>query len=239
MYTVEKRGTVKRLGTLSIKLVLLTAACWLAFEYGQTISHYDEKKASAALLGLEAEIDRLKEENKALLKENVQFEHASTIDREAHNVVKKALASKQQEILGLKEELAFYRSLVAPEKMERQLNIQSMFLVQDDTDSQVFQYKLTLTQRNQNGRLAKGKADIRVAGQYKSQEVTYALSDLSLNKEENINFRFKYFQSFDGSLRFVKGFDPDYLTVIITPEGKRLKGVRKTFKWTELFSRGE
>jgi len=79
---------------------------------------------------------------------------------------------------------------------------------------------------------------MRISGQLGERRVTYALVDVSEGGSERLNFKFKYFQSFEGGLRLPEGYRPESVTVIIEPEGDKLKAVRKTLQWPEVLFGG-
>lgn len=235
----EKQSPLKRAMKWVAYLTVLVAMGWLGFEYGQVFNQNQQRATEDLIVHLKNDLKRLKATNMELINQNVLFKQSSIIDKEAHGIVKAALAKKQKEILVLKEELAFYTSLIEPSKMKSALHVKDLVIEAIDSDAHLYRYKLILTQRHQNNRMATGKVDIRLTGQYKSGKVTYALSDISSKTKKNIQFKFKYFQSFEGSLRLPSEFQPEFLTILVNPKGKRLKAISKVFQWTDFFTSGE
>ena len=235
----EKQSPLQQTIKWGLYLAALIAVGWLGFEYGRAFNQHQQATAEKLVAHLRGDSKRLKTANIELINQNILFKQSSIIDKEAHTVVKTALAEKQKEILALKEELAFYTSLIEPSKMKSALNIKDLMIEAVDLDAHLYHYQLMLTQRHQNSRIAAGQVDIRVTGQYKGKKITYALPDISTDAKKDLKFRFKYFQSFKGGLRLPGKFHPESLTILVQPKGKRLKAISKEFQWADFFTSGE
>lgn len=235
----EKQSPLKRAIKWIAYLTVLIAMGWLGFEYGQVFNQNQQRATEDLTVHLKNDIKRLKATNMELINQNVLFKQSSIIDKEAHGIVKAALAKKQKEILVLKEELAFYTGLIEPSKMKSALNVKDLTIEVVDLDAHLYHYQLMLTQRHQNNRIAAGQVDIRITGQYKGKKITYALPDISTDAKKTLKFKFKYFQSFEGGLRLPGKFHPEFLTILVQPKGKRLKAISKKFQWTDFFTSGE
>lgn len=201
------------------------------YDFGRYRGGYDEEKANQMIDLLKEEIRLLSEQNQALVDQNAMLDRSSRIDRNAHDDVKAALNVAQQQSLELREELAFFRSLVSPSEMEPGLHIQD-FNVESDAEPYSFNYKLVLTQVRKNNREAVGRVLLRFSGLVNGKSVIYSLSDIADVNTEDLNFKFKYFQSFEGNLRFPKRFEPKSVSITVKPEGERLKSVKKALQWS-------
>ena len=219
-------------------IVIIVIGAYGLYEFGRYQGGHDQQSAQREIDQLVREVDRLSERNGTLLDQNAMLDRSSRIDRNAHDEVKVALNAVQQESLELREELAFYRSLVSPSEMEPGLHIQS-FTVEADAGPPTFNYKLVLTQVRKNNREAIGVVLLRFSGLLGGKSVIYSLSDIAKVNTEDLNFKFKYFQSFEGNLRLPKRFIPKSVSITVKPEGKRLKSVQKTIKWDVALGEGE
>ena len=99
------------------------------YDLGRYRAGHDEAEAMRTIDELEEEIRELLERNALLVEQNAVLDRASRIDRNAHEEVKQALHIAQQQSLELREELAFFKSLVSPSEMEPGLQIQDFFLL--------------------------------------------------------------------------------------------------------------
>ena len=221
-----------------VSIVVLLAGAYGLYDFGRYRGGYDDRTAQRNIAKLTQEIERLSERNNILMDQNALLDRSSRIDRNAHDEVKIALNSAQQQALELREELAFYKSLVSPSEMEPGLHVQS-FTVEADASPATFNYKLVLTQVRKNNREAVGIVLLRFSGTLDGKNIIYALSDVAKVNTEDLNFKFKYFQSFEGDLRFPKRFKPQTVSITVKPEGDRLKSVQKTIDWGTASARSQ
>lgn len=213
-------------------LLALLVAGWSLFDYGRYLAGYDSAEMEherGVLLDLktelEQEIDQLREE-KALL------ERASQIERQAYAELDATLKVLQEEILELKEELAFYRGIVSPRDASSGLQLQT-FKIEPNGKSNNYRYKVVLTQVLKNDRLARGRVNFFVDGLKNDIEpVTLELEQLSEKQIKELNYRFKYFQSLEGDIVLPEKFKPLRVTLQITPSSRKQGVIEKTIEWT-------
>ena len=208
------------------------------YDFGRYRGGYDHLQSRNEVEQLNQQIETLEQRNGLLMDQNAMLNRSSRIDRNAHDEVKAALNVAQQQSLELREELAFYKSLVSPSEMEPGLHVQS-FTVEADAAPASFNYKLVLTQVRKNNREAVGVVLLRFSGTIDDKAVIYSLSDIAKVNTEDLNFKFKYFQSYEGNLRFPKRFEPKTVSITVKPEGKRLKSVQKTVTWGTALGRSQ
>ena len=157
----------------------------------------------------------------------VANQRSMEIEKLAYAEVNSSLGVLQSEILELKEEVAFYRSIVAPRESSRGLRIQK-FDVVDLGQENNFRYKLVLTQVIKNRRITRGSIVMLVEGVNGGKTKQINLTSLSSKGQEKLDFRFKYFQSFEGDLVLPKGFIPSRVHVKVSSNQVTLE---KTFAW--------
>ncbi len=237
-FVVSRHRPWRRLAIVFALVVTVVASGYGLYDFGRYRGGYDQLAANRNIGELMLEIERLSERNASLIDQNAMLNRYSRIDRDAHEEVKVALNVALQKSIELREELAFYRSLVSPSEMEPGLHIQR-FSVEADTEPSSFNYKLVLTQVRKNNRAAMGVVLLRFSGLLGDDTVIYSLSDIAKVNTEDLNFNFKYFQSFEGNLRFSRRFMPKSVSITVKPEGKRLKSVKKTLKWVTALNGSE
>jgi hypothetical protein len=165
------------------------------------------------------------------------LERNSQIDGSASGELKVALVNTQNEVLALKKELSFYKSIVSPEQGERSLAIQTIGLEQDDDGN--YHYKLMVSQRGRNDRLVRGTVTLRIEGTNDLGEAqTLALSTVSNDTKIPMKFGFKYFQNFTGVMKLPDGFFADILHVKVKPSKGKVKAINEQFVWSDLTARG-
>ena len=100
-----------------------------------------------------------------------------------------------------------------------------------------FSYRLTLIQVRRNDRFASGKVDFSIAGMRDGEQLTIPFEELDQSASA-IEFKFKYFQDFEGVFEIPDDFDPAHVLVKVRPKGKRLKPVDRQFEWRSIVTGG-
>lgn len=233
---VREHDPLKRRVLIVAIIIAVVAAGFLIYDYGRSRANLD-------LTSLENDRELMHKQNENLMNEIdslqqklVASKRGSEIEQQAYSEVDDSLRDLQSEILELKEELAFYRSIVAPRESARGLRIQG-FKITPASQDKTFRYKLVLTQVIKNNRTTSGKVEIQIEGVQNGKPRTMNLTEVSIEKKKEFPFKFKYFQNFEGDLIIPDGFVPSRVNVKVTSNRDSLE---KTFSWSDtgLSSRG-
>ena len=152
------------------------------------------------------------------------------VEQEAHNLLKGSVAELQDETLELKEELAFYRSILAPKDNSQGLRIQSASVAASPVGG-VHHYKVVLTQVFTNNTVVSGKVEFSLEGLRDDKPDKLDLKQLSVDGDASKSFKFKYFQNIEGDLKVPDGFVPQRLIISVEPYGNRYKGLETVVTW--------
>ena len=218
-------------GALSI--LLLGLGAWSMYEFGRY-------EAGFYLLGSERREQTLLEtieQQSALITEleaqNAILIRGEQIDRIAQTRLKDTLTDLQSEILELKEEIAFYRGILAPEDNHQGLRIERFELLSTPLE-QRFHYKFVLTQALNRDRQLEGTLHLDIDGLQGEEKTNLDLSVLSTDGQQAHPFRFKYFQILEGDIVLPTGHIPIKVNVTIKPSNKGMKQFTTTYKWSEI-----
>jgi len=214
---------------LLMVLMFLLGFAYQSFKYNQTIVQRDT---------LREKITDLDQRNKSLVVKNAQLQSASNIEHDAYERVNLSLVRLQKEILQLKEQLVFYQGIVSPEKLALGVNIQSFDLAKKN-DFGVYSYKLVLTKRGKSNKYVKGTYSLIFKGQQQGEPKDFSLQQLDEAFEEGeTKFSFRYFQTFEGELLLVDGFEPYEIEININPKTKKIKSFVESVSWDLALSGG-
>ncbi|MFC1589652.1 DUF6776 family protein [Pseudomonadota bacterium] len=173
---------------LLLMLGVIALFLWVAFLYGQRVAGYDKAEAIGYIESLEQQIVDLKQQNTESQRQAAMLERNSTIDGGASDQLKISLTEAQAEVLELKKELSFYKSIITPGDTKRSLMIQTIQLKADAAGAH--QYKIMVSQRGRNDRFARGSIEITIAGSEAGQAKVIKLSDVSEEAKKPIKFGF-------------------------------------------------
>lgn len=217
---------------ISMILILL----WMSYEYGRKTAGFDSSEAGVYIEQLRQQLEESEAKFVESERRATMLVRNSQIDIDASKQLKDTLAEAQQEVLVLKKELAFYKSIVAPEQGGRNLAIQSIKLKPDDAGG--YNYNIIVSQRGRNDLIVRGTIEISIEGSEKGKAVTLKLADVSGDVKNPMKFGFKYFQNFEGVMNLPAAFEPENLRIEVKPSTGKVKAIDEQFVWSELTAGG-
>lgn len=179
-------------------------------------------------------LESLRETN-AVLRERVAIlERAKQVEGSAYRNVDAHLRSLQDEVLALKEEVAFYRGIVSAGK-EKGLNIQT-FVLDKEASPGAYRFQLVLTQNLKRVKTVSGKVKLKIMDELNGSSKELLVSDMNGKQADYLKFEFKFFQRIEGRFTLPDGFKPERLQVEVVSSGKKPASVEKSFEWRGLSS---
>jgi hypothetical protein len=224
-----KQGVVAVLGGMLI--ILLS---WMVLDYSHWHYVYDRMKLGGVYKSTMApaigpQID-LQAENQTLREQIAILERSGQVDKEAVQDVQKHFRELQDEISELKEELEFYRGIVAATKHGSGLRIQGLRLTATSEERQ-YHYQLVLTNMDKDDKVTSGKVAMNVDGRLGGAPQTLDFAAVAETGADTLAFKFKHFQRLEGNLRVPSGFDPARVGVSVQLEGDREVRESKIYEW--------
>jgi hypothetical protein len=197
----------------------MLAIGWLLFEQGAEYAGQEIRALYQERSRLRQRLDQLRRERGEMNEQFAILRRSSEIDQQASLDIRDEFARQQDELFTLRKELEFYQGILSPGDVRAGVRIQD-FQVERSGDPGRFIYSLTLVQVKQNENYVNGKAEIDIEGMQDDDLKMMALADLATDGKKAINFRFRYFQHFNGELALPAEFRPERLRVRVKPRGK-------------------
>ncbi len=189
---------------------------WITWFAGDTSS---DQSATA----LSARSDKLSQDVSTLRR-------SDQISREANRDLERTLAERDEEIAGLRADIAFYERFVGATGQRRGLSVHDLDLQLQSGDA--WHFVATLTQNLNRGAVNTGRVTLLVEGTRNDR--LEKLSWSGLRKQTNapgVGYSFKYFQQVEGEILLPKDFKPLRVTVRLVPAGG--SAVEQSFPWPE------
>jgi len=208
----------------------------LMYSYGYYRAGFDNSSLYLTRGIIANKLDKLETFNGRLREKNATLEQSKRIDQAAFLDVDHTLQDLQDEILELKQEVAFYRGVVSPTESKSGLSI-GRVQFQPIGNDKGFHFKLVLMQtkiQRKKIRLIKGKAKLSINGILNGDQKTLSLSELTHKKSKHLKLRFKYFQNIEGDVIFPDGFIPSSVVIELRPSGKGYSRIKKNYDWADI-----
>lgn len=171
-----------------------------------------------------ARIDAL-EQDAATLKRSDQ------ISRQANADLQGTLAERDEEIAGLRADVAFYERFVGATGQRHGLTVHELKL-EPQRDPQLWHFVATLTQNLNRGAVSSGHLQLVVEASEGGRMRKLAWGDLRQQKNApGVEYSFMYFQRVEGDLVLPAGLKPVRLVVRLVPASGAV--VEQSFTWSE------
>lgn len=117
------------------------------------------------------------------------------------------------------KELAFFRSIMAPETIVDGVVVHD-FVLDETNDPRRLRYQLVLTQQKVRKRYGKGKVSISIEGSLDGKAHSVDLASLD-SENPKFGYSFRYFQEFSGELLLPENFVPEQFVVRLNAKQNR------------------
>lgn len=209
-------------------MALVAAAAWF-WGHQQGVDVNGDAREERDMLMLE--VADLKDRNAMLDQQILNLEQASMVDKEALASVQETILNLREQISQLEEDVLFYKQVLSPDNDETGLVIGQFDLIATDVRDEI-RYRLELKQQGSNESVISGYVNVNVLGLQNDNEVSIPLRGLSASIDAlDIKLQFRYFQNIEGVLTLPAGFEPQKVQIIAVAEGDNGKTVQKSFGW--------
>lgn len=148
-----------------------------------------------------------------LLKRVAVAQRGEQVAQAASAELQQSLRDRQEEIAGLRADLAFYSRLTDGHSKPEGLNVHGIHL-KPGAMAHVYNFTVTLTQTLKSGEVSVGRVRVSVSGVRAGKLVTLGWGDVAPNQDASgLPFSFKYFQQVAGTLMLPDDFTPNRIHV--------------------------
>ena len=152
------------------------------------------------------------------------------ISRDANRDLQATVSERDEEIAGLRADVAFYERFVGATAQRRGLSVHELTL--QPQDEQAWHFTATLTQNLNRGAVNAGRLLVSVEGTEAGKLRRLAWSDLRQQPNApGVPYSFKYFQQVEGDLLLPPGFKRVRVIARVVPQGGA--AVEQSFPWAQ------
>jgi len=172
---------------------------------------------------LQTEVDQLQQRITTLSR-------SDQISREANRDLQGTLAERDEEIAGLRADVAFYERLVGSTSQRRGLTVHALRMQpQNDT---AWHFTTTLTQNLNRGAVSTGQLTLTIEGTRAGRLEKLAWAALRQQPDApGVGYSFKYFQLIEGEVFFPQGFARVGVAVGLAPQTGA--AIEQSFTWAD------
>ena len=216
---------------LAVVMVFLATAAYLLFESGIRYSGQRVEQLTQQLDSIEGSYEALQQANTELQEQLAVLKRSSEIDRRATREVRNEYAGLREKVMELRKQLAFYQGIVSPGDAKPGLRVQRFHLESTKQEGDFF-FSLTLTQVKRNERYVRGVVEMEIEGLEDGKPKLLEFRKLAAGNSKVLNFKFRYYQNFEGEIQIPPEFKPGKVRILLKPKGKgQPPGIEKTMDW--------
>jgi hypothetical protein len=222
----RRRRRIVLLGLAWVASLLLALGV-MNLMHGQIAAVVDH----SALNSAQKEIETLRQNNAAL-------ERAGQVARAANADLQQTLRDHQEQIAGLRADLAFFSRLTGGAGRREGLNVHGVH-VQTGASARVYNVTITLTQNLKSGQVASGRVRLTISGVRDGKLTTVAWTELAPDQDANgLAFSFKYFEQIKAVIMLPAGFNPNRIRVEADASGD-MGRADQDYAWSEALAAQE
>lgn len=203
------------LGILAL-ITLATLLAWWGYDVGRRYSGFDKSEVEQELLRLNERASHLQQENAALRTEATGAERQLQIERAAYADLARQLKSLEEENTRIKEDLAFFQSLMSPGNHTSGFAVYR-FRVERDKQPGEYRFGLLLVQTGTRAKDFQGRLQLVANVVENGGKTTINVSDSKNPKTHTLNF--KYYQRVEGSFKLPPNVAVESLQVRVFENG--------------------
>ena len=191
------------LGLIALAVVIMMFSR-TAYDFGRKFAGFDQSEADQELQRLTEAKGRLEQEVAQVSGNLAQTERQLQIERATYTDLVKQVKALTEENASLKEDLAFFQTLMPSGGKEGGVAV-NRFMVQNDALPGEFRYRLLLTQTGQRGKDFQGRLQFVVNLQQDGKKSVMTLPAEDDKDARGFKLNFRFYQRVEGTFRVTPG----------------------------------
>lgn len=212
---------------------LLALGVWggkWVFERGMELAGFEKYRAEQRLTTLESRKDQLEQENAALRAANQRTAQQIEIEQVAQKDLAKSIKALQDENATLREDNAFFRNLLSPDKGADPVSIYHFKLERNPVLAGEHRYRLLLLKSGKREQEFVGQVQLLITAVGRNGEkLTFTVPEVKAGAAKTIGVSFKYYQRLEGMFQLPDGVSVKTVQVRVFESGAAQPRWTKTF----------
>ncbi|UZW59964.1 DUF6776 family protein [Lysobacter enzymogenes] len=219
------RWRLPAMALLAAALAFGAWGLWRSFSGQDAPAPAPAGAAAATPRQMQAELEQLRQRVATLGR-------SDAISRQANRDLQSALAERDEEISGLRADVAFYERLVGATGQRRGLTVHALKMQAQDGAPSAWHFTTTLTQNLNRGAVSAGRLTLFLEGTRNGKLEKLAWTDLRQQADApGVGYSFKYFEQVEGDVFVPAGLTPVRVTVRLVPQSGA--AVEQSFTWAD------
>lgn len=210
------------------RVLIAAGVLMLTFTVGMKWGEVADENRALLLENAQSTLISLRQENADLIRQSHQLQTRFALLEMEHASLQDTYGQTLNDLADLQETVAFYQSVVAPEKVNEGLVVDGLALEAGKVAGQ-FRLQFVLMQNFARRAVVKGNMQLCIEGQQGGTSKTLCPGTSHILPEGPLKYRFKFFQAVTVSITLPEGFTPQVLT--FASEVFRYTTKQQDFDW--------
>jgi len=230
---VRAHAPTRRIVLIVVICLLVLFALYVIYELGRFDAGYDRMAVAQERTEKEVEIERLEKTNKELRTKLAELDTIRVGRAREQAEVARTIGDLQAQVARESQELAFYRGVVTQGAAEIGVKIGQVRISAGHKSGQ-FVIHLALVRSGRPDTVVAGTLGLVVDGgdAHGKSDTPLDLPALTLGKQHELPFNFRFYQNFDQDIVLPKDFKPEHLAVEVHSSRKDVAPLVQTFLWS-------
>jgi hypothetical protein len=189
---------------LAVGLTLITGLVWWMFDAGQRLAGFDKDTSQRQVAELTEAKQQLTEENGKMRVSLTELERQAQIDKSSQTEITKTLTQLQDENANLKEDLAFFRSIMSTSASPDGLSVYN-FKLDTDSSANEYRYRMMIMQGGQRENDFRGRVQLVLNVITNGVPAVVTIPEGDKDKTAGLDVNFKYYQRVEGRFKLGEG----------------------------------
>jgi hypothetical protein len=230
---VRRHTPIRRIILMAAVALIGLFTLYVIYELGRYNAGYDRLAVAQQHTEQEVQIERLEKTNHELRTKLAELDTIRIGRSREQAEVARTIGDLQAQVARESQELAFYRGVVSQGAAEIGVKIGQVRVSTGHKAGQ-FTVHLALLRSGRPDSVVTGTLTLIVDGSSggKSDDTPLELATLTLGKQRELPFNFRFYQNFDQEIVIPAGFKPEHLAVEVHSSRKDVAPLVQSFMWS-------
>jgi hypothetical protein len=230
---VRRHAPVQRIILIVVIALIGLFTLYVIYELGRYNAGYDRLAVAQQRTEQEVQIERLEKTNHELRTKLAELDTIRIGRAREQAEVARTIGDLQAQVARESQQLAFFKGLVSQGAAEIGVKIEQVRISSGHKAGQ-FMIHLALVRSGRADNIVSGTLGLVVDGSSpgKSADTPLDLTMLTLGKQRELPFNFRFYQNFDQEITLPAGFKPEHLAVEVHSTRKDVAPLVQTVIWS-------
>ncbi|MGB8694407.1 MAG: DUF6776 family protein [Steroidobacteraceae bacterium] len=231
---VRTYAPARRLTMLTMLVLLVALALYLAFESGRKKAGFDGIQAAQERIVLNDHIAQLEASAREARIQLAAADAAQVAQVRERSEVARNIGELQAELGRAQQDLEFYRAIAnpqAPGAKSVPVRVQQFHVLVTDAATRVYTLRLALNRPIRPEESTAGVLVLTVDGERAGAAASLDLAALTGGKVRQLDYSFRYYANIEQAISLPADFKPERVSIEIRPARKGVAPYRQIFVW--------